>query len=407
VVSGLSIAALNARADAEAQRTRASGLGAFMATDLRKGLRSAGRLDLQLAADKAALDYYRGQDLARLPPAALSQRAKLLHAAGEDNEKQGDLKTAQAQFEEARRTTAALLAASPNDPQRLFDHAQSEYWVGWINWRNGDGAAAQAGFEAYARLADELVAIDPKNDDWQMETALRGNNWACWPLRQAGDPAEAHNNSSAERCGSGRSSRSTSPATGTAARHRQCARLARRQPAVNGDLQRRWRRREAQGESWPTSCRGARTTPGARRHAGARLGRCAHRFGEGRPSPTANAASECGGSAALALVRRDPANKDFAKQTRMFELFKVRTWSHMPARARAPVATITETLGDCGASTTALANDEIADLRAILLARCTPRRRQGRRRKPPWPRSGSACRRTHDGSHSPLGAQSR
>jgi tetratricopeptide (TPR) repeat protein len=369
LVVGLSVATLSARADAESQRTRASGLGTFMATDLRKGLRSAGRLDLLLAADKAALDYYRDQNLSRLSPAALSQRAKLLHAAGEDNEKHGDLKAAQAQFEEARRTTAALLAAKPSDPQRLFDHAQSEYWVGFINWRNGHGAAAKAGFEAYARLADRLAGIDPKNDDWQMETAYAANNLGMLALRQAGDPAEAQ-----------RQFRRALQIRQVIAQHKPgdaelknaianaLAWLADSQ-RVNGDLEEAMATREAQGKVLADLL--ARTpndvqVQGALLFHDLAVARIEAAQGAFR---SANQHLDEGHKAALALVRGDPANKDFAKQARMFELFKVRTWLAMPARSRPPMGAIAATLGDCGTSTAALANDEIGDFCAILLAR--------------------------------------
>jgi len=369
VVSGLSIAALNARADAEAQRTRASGLGAFMATDLRKGLRSAGRLDLQLAADNAALAYYRGQNLSRLSPDALSQRAKLLHAAGEDNEKQGDLKTAQAQFEEARRTTAALLAAKPNDPQRLFDHAQSEYWVGWINWRRGDGAAAKAGFEAYARLADQLVRIDPGNDDWQMEIAYAANNLGMLALRQAGDPAEAQRHfRKALRINQVIAQHKPGDPELQRALANALAWLADSQ-RVNGDLQDAMATREAQRKILSDLL--ART-PNDVQVQGAMLGRdLAVARIEAAQGDFRRALQHLddGHAAALDLVRSDPANKDFAKQARMFELFKVRTWLAMPARSRPQIATIAATLGDCDPRASAPANDEIGDFCAILLAR--------------------------------------
>jgi hypothetical protein len=369
VVSGLSIAALNARADAEAQRTRASGLGAFMATDLRKGLRSAGRLDLQLAADNAALAYYRGQNLSRLSPAALSQRAKLLHAAGEDNEKQGDLKTAQAQFEEARRTTAALLAAKPNDPQRLFDHAQSEYWVGWINWRRGDGAAAKAGFEAYARLADQLVKLDPGNDTWRTEIAYAAANLGMLALRQTGDSAQAQRHFlKALRIHQINAQHKPDDPELQRAIANALAWLADSQ-RVNGDLEEAMATREAQGKILAGLLA---KNPNDVQVQGAMLGRdlavARIAAAQGDLRAAARQLSK-GHDAALALVSRDPTNKDFAKQARMFELFQVRTWLAMPARSRPPVATIAATLDNCGSRTTALANDEIADFCAILFAR--------------------------------------
>jgi hypothetical protein len=369
VLAGLTVTALNARADAEAQRTRASGLGTFMATDLHKGLQSAGRLDLLIAADKAALDYYRGQDLSRLPPEALGQRAKLLHTAGEDNEKHGDLKAAQAQFEEARRTTAALLAAKPNDPQRIFDQAQSEYWVGFINWRTGNGSAAKAGFEAYARLADRLVGIDPKNDAWLMETAYAANNLGMLALRQAGNPLEAQRQfTKALRIREVIAQHKPGDPELQRAIANALAWLADSQ-RVSGQLQEAAATREVQRKILADLLA---KTPGDVQVQSAMLyhdlavARIDAAKGEFR---RAIQRLEAGHQAALALTRRDPANKDFAKQTRMFELFEVRTWLAMPVRSRPPPATLAATLGDCEPSTAALVNDEIGDFCAILLAR--------------------------------------
>ncbi|HEX4709527.1 TIR domain-containing protein [Phenylobacterium sp.] len=369
VVAGLAVAALSARADAESQRNRASGLGAFMATDLHAGLKSAGRLDLQMAADKAALDYYRGQDLSRLAPAALGQRAKVLQAAGEDNERHGDLKTAQAQFEEARRTTAALLAAKPNDPQRIFDQAQSEYWVGFINWRNGDGAGAKAGFEAYARLAARLVRIDPRNDAWLMETAYAANNLGILALRQAGRPAEAQTQFikalrilqviAPHKPGDPQLQRDIATALAWLADSQR----------INGDVQEAMATREAQRKILADLLA---KTPSDVQAQEAMLGHdlAVARIDAARGEfPRAIQHLEAGRQAALVLVRGDPDNKDFAKQARMFELFEVRTWLAMPTRSRPPAAVLADTLGDCKPRTPALANDEIGDFCAILLAR--------------------------------------
>ena len=128
VVAGLSTAAFNAQRDAEAQRVRAGGLGEFMLSDLRKGLEGAGRHDLLAQVDQAALKAL-STDISRLTPDQLLQRATLLQGMAKDAEKAGDLKAAHASAQAALATTTALLAAKPNDPKRLFAHAQSEYWI--------------------------------------------------------------------------------------------------------------------------------------------------------------------------------------------------------------------------------------------------------------------------------------
>ncbi|WP_325461588.1 toll/interleukin-1 receptor domain-containing protein [Phenylobacterium sp.] len=172
----LTIFALDARAEALRQRAEAEALVEFMLTDLRDRLEGVGRLDVLTAVNRRALDYYEGQDLARLPADSLERRARVLHAMGEDDEKRGDLDRALAQFQEARRTTAALLAAKPDDPERIYNHAQSEYWVGYIDYRRGRREPARAGWESYRRLAEQLTRIDPQNPKWRRELGYAEGN---------------------------------------------------------------------------------------------------------------------------------------------------------------------------------------------------------------------------------------
>lgn len=190
-MTGLTIFALNARSEAERQRAEAEGLVEFMLTDLRDRLKGVGRLDVLTAVNTRALAHYRDQDLARLPADSLERRARILHAMGEDDELRGDLPSALKQFQEASRTTSALLAAAPNDPQRIFAQAQSEYWVALIDWRTGRLAAAEAGFQRYASLAARLLALDPENPDWLMEAGYAENNLGMIALRDQGRPQEA------------------------------------------------------------------------------------------------------------------------------------------------------------------------------------------------------------------------
>lgn len=190
-MAGLGAMAFVAQVNETAQRQRAEGLGAFMLKDLRKRLQAAGRLDVSVAVNTAALKYLRDQDLAKLSADQLTQRAAALHALGEDYEKRGDLAGARKQFEEAQRTTQALLAKAPNDPKRIFAHAQSQYYVGFINWRDGADTDARTGFEEYARSAQRLYALDPHNPDWRHELAYSELNLGMLDLRQAGRSASA------------------------------------------------------------------------------------------------------------------------------------------------------------------------------------------------------------------------
>ncbi len=162
VMAAMTAFAINARNEARAQRQQAEGLVDYMLTDLRTRLRGVGRLDVMSAVNDRAMDYYRNQgDLSDLPPQSLEQRARILVAMGEDDLGRGDIDAAEARFQEAHRTTASLLASEPADPDRLFAHAQSEYWIGTIHVSRQQWDAARARFDAYRALAGRLQSADP------------------------------------------------------------------------------------------------------------------------------------------------------------------------------------------------------------------------------------------------------
>ena len=116
-------------------RDDAQGLVEFMLTDLRQRLDAVGRLDVLDAVAKRLLDSYAKEDLLTLDPDALGRRARVLMLLGEVDSARGNLDAALARYKEAVATTEELLRRNPDDEQRIFDHAQSIYWVGDIAWK--------------------------------------------------------------------------------------------------------------------------------------------------------------------------------------------------------------------------------------------------------------------------------
>ncbi len=176
IMAVLTILALSARAEAERQRAEAEGLVEFMLTDLRDRLKGVGRLDVLTAVNERALQHYQGQDLEGLPPESLERRARILHAMGEDDERRGDLNRAVIQFEEAARTTAALVAADPDNPDRIFAHLQSEYWVASVAEQRGDFETALAAYRRYRDVAERLYRRSPANPKYVGELAYSESN---------------------------------------------------------------------------------------------------------------------------------------------------------------------------------------------------------------------------------------
>lgn len=177
------------RAEAVRERSEAEGLVEFMLTDLRVRLRaSVGQLDIMEAVNRRALIHYGGQrNLSQLPSDSLARRARILQAIAEDEVLRGDMSAALNAAREAYRTTAAQLASVPDDRERLFYHAQSEYWVGRVYELRGNWAAALPHYVRYAQAADRLIASAPHNADYMMEVAWSAQNLGTARLEAASD----------------------------------------------------------------------------------------------------------------------------------------------------------------------------------------------------------------------------
>jgi tetratricopeptide (TPR) repeat protein len=171
ITGALATAALFARNDAQGQRVHAEGLIEFMLTDLRKQLEPVGRLDAMDGVGREALKYYEAQIPSRLDAQSLSRRARALRLMGEIRVQRGDLDDAMRDFDDASATTEELLKRSPEDGNRVFDQAQSVFWVGEIARQRGDLTKAESSFQLYRNLAAQLSVLDAHNDDWREETA--------------------------------------------------------------------------------------------------------------------------------------------------------------------------------------------------------------------------------------------
>lgn len=197
VLGGLSLfaftqrdAAVVARNDAVKARDDAEGLIELILTDLKSDLEGFGTLKSVTAIGNRAIGYYEGQDVKALTPDQLGRRARVLLMLGEADNKRGDLTAALARYETAAATTSEQLARDPDNAQRIFDHAQSVFWVGYIAWQRGDREKAKAQFTEYHNLAQKLVASDPANEDWQAELDYAYSNLGTLAMDD-GDAASA------------------------------------------------------------------------------------------------------------------------------------------------------------------------------------------------------------------------
>ena len=97
---------------------------------------------------------------------------------GEVANLRGDLDGASRLYREAAAGTAEAIRRDPDDPQRLYDHAQNQFYFADIAVRRGRIDSAEAAFREYKRLADRMVELAPDNMKWRMEVQNADANLA-------------------------------------------------------------------------------------------------------------------------------------------------------------------------------------------------------------------------------------
>lgn len=194
IMAALTWLAFDARREAERQRADSEGLVEFMQTDLRERLRGVGRLDIMREVNRRALAHFDLQSArGDLSPGTRIGRARTLQAIGEDELTRGDHGAALPRFQEAHRITAALLEQAPENPERLFAHAQSEYWLGQVDDLSGNPSRALAAYQRYRRLAEQMNRLAPANLRFLGELAYSESNLGIVNLRlNRPGPARGH-----------------------------------------------------------------------------------------------------------------------------------------------------------------------------------------------------------------------
>ncbi len=184
VTTGLAVMSIQARDEARDQRREAEGLVGFMLGDLKDKLEPVGRLDALDAVGGRVLAYFEKQNTEDLSDEALAQRSRALTLMGEIATQRGDMDGALRRYSEAMVTTGEMLRRAPDDPQRMYDHAQNVYWVGDTAMRRGQTERAEAMMREYRALADRMVAADPENEKWQLERSSAATNFGVLLLEQ-------------------------------------------------------------------------------------------------------------------------------------------------------------------------------------------------------------------------------
>ena len=184
ITSTLAFTAIQARDSARDQRREAEGLVEFMLGDLRTKLEPIGRLDALDGVGGRVLAYYSKQDTSQLSDGGLLQRSRALSLTAQVAYQRGNYDGATRLYEQALAGTAEAVRRNPDDPQRLYDHAQNVFWIGDLARQRGQIGQAEAAYREYKRLADRMVEIAPDNLKWRIEVLYANENLGIIAMKQ-------------------------------------------------------------------------------------------------------------------------------------------------------------------------------------------------------------------------------
>jgi len=191
-MSALTYEAVTARRDADRNRGEAEDLIQFMLTDLREQLRPVGRLDvLDSVGDKVVSYYERQAQFGVVPDDSLGRRAQAYHLLGEVEFYGDNMGAAIDLFKQSMAATEELLTRDPNNTQRIFEHAQSVFWVGYMVLKRRDSELATKMWWEYKRLSDLLVQMEPNKTNWWIEVAYANTNIGQLYLEAYNQPRKA------------------------------------------------------------------------------------------------------------------------------------------------------------------------------------------------------------------------
>ena len=167
--------AIDAREAAEVSRSEAENMVEYLITDLKKELDAVGRLSILDDVGTRVTNYYDAIPFSDMDDERLTRQARARHVLGEVAIKQGRLDHALTELTASYAATEEFLRRNPNNPEAIFAHAQSEYWVGKVYLDQTPKKALPSRI-AYRELSRQLYEIDPDNRDYLFEYGWAENN---------------------------------------------------------------------------------------------------------------------------------------------------------------------------------------------------------------------------------------
>jgi tetratricopeptide (TPR) repeat protein/tRNA A-37 threonylcarbamoyl transferase component Bud32 len=163
--------AVAARADAVERRAQVENLLEFMLGDLRKKLRTVGRLDIMDDVGQRTLEYVESMHPETMSADEITRNAKALMQLGEVRNAQGNLPEAKKMFERALTFSRVGATREPNHKDVQLAYGTAHYWIGNAAQTSGDLPVALNHYNNYLQIAETQSRRYPKDQALELERA--------------------------------------------------------------------------------------------------------------------------------------------------------------------------------------------------------------------------------------------
>jgi tetratricopeptide (TPR) repeat protein len=161
--------AVAAREEADRRREQAESLIGFMLGDLRARLQEVGRLDVLDAVGNEATKYFNAVPLQSLSGDELFRRSQSIYQIGQIRQAEGNLKAASEAYRDSIAFAQQAVALDPTNGEWQIGLGNARFYAGEALRVAGDLTGAMREYQAYRDIAQRLVEREPQNERWLLE----------------------------------------------------------------------------------------------------------------------------------------------------------------------------------------------------------------------------------------------
>ena len=161
--------AVAAREEADRRREQAESLIGFMLGDLRARLQEVGRLDVLDEVGRQATAYFNAVPPELLSGDELFRRSQSMHQIGQIRQAEGNLKAASDAYRDSIAFAEQAVALDSTNGEWQVGLANARFYAGEALRVQGDLTGAMREYQAYRDIAQRLVDREPQNERWLLE----------------------------------------------------------------------------------------------------------------------------------------------------------------------------------------------------------------------------------------------